>query len=193
MAKHRVTRALVVEAAARHVNTYGFSALTLAPIATELGVKIPSLYNHVDGLDGLQAALAGFGAQALFLRCQDAAIGRGGADALMAIAEAYRSYIILNAGTYAATLHPQRQPNPELAQANHALMELFERILIPFELSPTDRIHVLRGLRSIVHGFATLESAGGFGLPIDKNASFQAIVSAYINSIQKPRRSVSLL
>ena len=72
MAKQRVTRALVVEAAARHVNTYGFAALTLAPIAAELGIKIPSLYNHVDGLDALQAALAGFGAQALFLRCQDA-------------------------------------------------------------------------------------------------------------------------
>ena len=77
MAKQRVTRALVVEAAARHVNTYGFAALTLAPIAAELGIKIPSLYNHVDGLDALQAALAGYGAQALFLRCQDAAIGRG--------------------------------------------------------------------------------------------------------------------
>jgi AcrR family transcriptional regulator len=193
MAKHRVTRALVVEAAARHVNIYGFAALTLAPIAAELGVKIPSLYNHVNGLDALQAALAGYGAQALFLRCQDAPIGRGGADALLAIAEAYRSYIILNAGTYAATLHPQRQPNPELAQANLALTELLERILIPFELSAADRIHVLRGLRSIVHGFATLESAGGFGLPIDMNASFQTIVSTYITSIHKPRRAVTLL
>jgi AcrR family transcriptional regulator len=193
MAKHRVTRILVVEAAARHVNTYGFAALTLAPIAAELGIKIPSLYNHVDGLDALQAALAGFGAQALFLRCQDAAIGRGGADALLAIAEAYRSFIILNPGIYAATLHPQSQPNPELVQANQSLMELLERILIPFELSGADRTHVLRGLRSIVHGFATLEESGAFGLPIDMNVSFHTIVMAYIASINKPRRAVSLL
>ncbi len=193
MAKHRVTRALVVEAAARRVNTYGFAALTLAPIAAELGIKIPSLYNHVNGLDALQAALAGFGAQALFLRCQDAAIGRGEADALLAIAVAYRSFIILNPGIYAATLHPQSQPNPELVQANRSLMELLERIIIPFELSGADRTHVLRGFRSIVHGFATLESAGGFGFPIDMNASFQIIVSTYITSIHKPRRTVSLL
>jgi AcrR family transcriptional regulator len=193
MSKQRITRALVIEAAARHVNTFGFASLTLAPIASELGIKIPSLYNHIDGLDGLQAALAGYGAHQLFLRCQDAAIGRGGAEALAAIAEAYRSYIILNAGTYAATLHPQRQPNPELAQANHALMELFERILIPFELSSTDQIHVLRGLRSIVHGFATLEAAGGFGLPIDMNMSFQTIVTGYIANIKRPQRSVPLL
>ncbi len=193
MSKHRVTRALVIEAAARHVNTYGFPALTLAPIAAELGIKIPSLYNHVNGLEALQAELAAYGAHALFLRCQDASIGRGGADALIAIAESYRRFIILNPGTYAATLHPQHQPNPELAHANAALMELFERILIPFELAATDRIHVLRGLRSIVHGFATLEQAGAFGLPIDMNASFHTIVTTFITSIQKPRRAVSLL
>jgi hypothetical protein len=51
----------------------------------------------------------------------------------------------------------------------------------------------LRGLRSIVHGFATLEESGAFGLPIDMNVSFHTIVMAYIASINKPRRAVSLL
>jgi hypothetical protein len=72
-------------------------------------------------------------------------------------------------------------------------MELLERILISFELSGSDRTHVLRGLRSIVHGFATLEESGAFGLPIDMNVSFQTIMTAYIASIHKPRRTVSLL
>jgi AcrR family transcriptional regulator len=193
MARHSITRALVVEVAARHVNSHGYAALALAPIATTLGIKLPSLYNHVDGLDGLRAALAGYGAQALSVRCRDAAVGRGGADALWAIADAMRSYIILNPGTYAASLAPQTAPNLELAQANHELTELLERILIPYELNCAERTNVLRGFRSLVHGFATLETADAFGLPIDMNSSFQTIMQHYIAGIKRPQRSAALL
>jgi AcrR family transcriptional regulator len=49
----RVDTEIVTEAAARVVDADGLPALTLARLASELGVAAPSLYKHVAGLDDL--------------------------------------------------------------------------------------------------------------------------------------------
>jgi WHG domain-containing protein len=36
----------------------------------------------------------------------------------------------------------------------------------------------VRALRTAVHGFAALEAAGGFGRPLDRDASFRRLVDA---------------
>jgi AcrR family transcriptional regulator len=46
--------AAVVSAAAELIERRGFEALTLSALASELGVKPPSLYAHVGGLDDLR-------------------------------------------------------------------------------------------------------------------------------------------
>src|SRR5919109_5367880 len=57
---HRVglDQATVVEAAARLVDEEGLEQLTLGRLAERLGVRTPSLYNHVAGLSGLKHDLA---------------------------------------------------------------------------------------------------------------------------------------
>jgi hypothetical protein len=45
-------------------------------------------------------------------------------------------------------------------------------------LQGEDAIHGLRAFRSMVHGFATLEVAGGFGMPQDCDESFRRLVHA---------------
>lgn len=49
-----------------------------------------------------------------------------------------------------------------------------------YGLDEAAAIHAVRGLRSIVHGFATLELAGGFGLPLDCDESFLRLLRAYV-------------
>ena len=60
----------------------GLEAVTLARVAHALGVKPPSLYNHVDGRDGLVRAIALRGLGELTDALRRAATGRAGADAL---------------------------------------------------------------------------------------------------------------
>jgi len=43
-------------------------------------------------------------------------------------------------------------------------------------LSGEEAIHAARGLRAAVHGFATLEIAGVFGLPLDLDESFTRLI-----------------
>jgi len=45
-------------------------------------------------------------------------------------------------------------------------------------------IHGLRAFRSMVHGFATLEVAGGFGLPQDCDESFRRLVGSLVVGLQ---------
>jgi hypothetical protein len=49
-----VSRQQAVAVAAELVDAYGLERLTLAEVAQRLGIRLPSLYNHVDGLPGMQ-------------------------------------------------------------------------------------------------------------------------------------------
>src|SRR5512134_3341802 len=100
MPRAGLDKGAVVAAAAAILNTKGVEALTLNRLAQELGVKTPSLYNHVDGLPGLYRELALLNARTLGERVAQAAIGKAGPAALMAIAKAYRAYIKEAPGVY---------------------------------------------------------------------------------------------
>ena len=56
--KAGLDHATVVQAAATLADTAGIGQLTLANLAERLGVRTPSLYNHVAGLPGLRRDLA---------------------------------------------------------------------------------------------------------------------------------------
>jgi len=186
--------AAVVQAAAALVDAEGLEALSLTRLARTLGVKAPSLYNHIGGLPGLQRALALAGYRDLAQRIADAAIGRAGPDALLAVADAYRAYIKAHPGVYTAGLRAsdnQATTDDELIQEEERLLQIVMRIIHIFDLAGDDAIHAARGLRSLVHGFATLEIAGGFGLPIDLDESFQRLVQMLILGMQQQSKSIS--
>ena len=168
----------MIDAAAALADRDGFDALTLGAVAAALGVRPPSLYNHVAGLDGLRRDLALRGVQELGERIRDAAVGRAGTDALAALAEAYRAYARERPGLYRAL---QRAPAPgdaELAAAAERLLQPILAVLAGFGLWGDDVIHAARSLRSAMHGFVELERLGGFGIDVDLDASYRFMVAA---------------
>src|SRR5512133_2349793 len=89
-------KAQVVQAAAALANTEGLEALSLGRLAERLGIQTPSLYNHIDGLPGLQRELALLSTRQLGERLGQAAIGKSGRQALLAVAQAFRSFVRAN-------------------------------------------------------------------------------------------------
>lgn len=75
----------VVEAAAGIADADGLEAVTLARVAADLGVRAPSLYNHVDGRRDLLRAIAVLGVRELTAALREATVGRSGAEALAAV------------------------------------------------------------------------------------------------------------
>jgi AcrR family transcriptional regulator len=181
-------REIVVRTAAELVNAGGLDALTINHLARELQVQPSSLYNHIDGLGALWRELALLNMRALGRSLTDAAVGRSGTAGVMALAQAYRDYVKQNPGLYQASLRASRndeQPDPELQEAEDQIVRVALAVVDAFGRSGEDAVHAVRGLRSAIHGFATLEVSGGFGLPLDLDESFRRLIDTIIRGMQR--------
>jgi AcrR family transcriptional regulator len=195
-------KAAVVQAAVDLLDGEGPNSLSLKALGDRLGVQTPSLYNHVDGMPGLLRELSLRNALDLGTCLGDAAMGRSGTPALEAVAQAYRFYIKQHPGLYMASLRASGAqmsdstplsgtelvdkglPYPALAAAEERVVRVVLAVLVSFGLEGDDALHAVRGLRSLVHGFASLEIAGGFGLALDCDESFRRLVAMFIRGLE---------
>lgn len=183
-----LTKDIVVQAAADLINAEGLEALSLGRLAKELGIRTPSLYNHVDGLPGLMRELSILNARNLADRLNDAAIGKSGPELVKAVMQTIRTYIKEYPGLYLSTVRAsgtQPQVSPELEQEEVRSVKVGMAAMASFGLDGEDAIHAVRGLRSVVHGFATLEISGGFGIPLDLDESFSRLVDYFIAGLER--------
>ena len=181
----RLDQSSVVEAAVKLVDDEGIVQLTLGRLAERLIVKTPSLYNHVAGLPGLKRDLKLYCLRDLLDRIMRATIGKSGPDAILALADAYRAYARQTPGRYALTSQAPTPGDPEVQEAARQVVEVVLAVLAPFKLGEEDAIHAIRGLRSIVQGFISLEVAGGFGIPIDTEKSFHWLIHLFIDGLSR--------
>lgn len=184
-----IGREQVIAVAAELADVHGLEGLTLAQVAERLNIRIPSLYHHVAGLAGLRRELALLAVRELMERMRNAAVGKSGDAAVIALAQAYREYATKHPGRYAATVRAPDPNDRELAQLSDEIIRVVLAVLEPYQLPQASLIHAVRGLRSIVHGFALLEIAGGFGMPLDRDESFRLLVhffTAGLRSVGQP-------
>jgi AcrR family transcriptional regulator len=174
--------ALVGEAAAL-ADERGLEFVTLSNLAERLNVRAPSLYNHIESADELQHQLSLFALQALCDEIARAAIGRNGAAGLHAVANAYREFAKQHPGMYGATLRALR-PDDAAAQAiSGQMLDVMRAVLAPFNLDEDRSIHAMRGFRSLVHGFVSLESVNGFGLKQNIDESFDFVLRSFVSGL----------
>lgn len=171
-----LSRQQVVEAAARLVDEEGADALSLTRLATQLGVRTPSLYNHIGGLDDLRRALGLRVADALAEVGRQAAMGKAGLDALIAVADAFREEVKAHPHTYAYG-QVARPDDEEWSRRSWRAVEPILAILAGYGIEGEEAIHAARSLRAAIHGFVMLEIAGGFGLDVDVDESYRALVA----------------
>jgi AcrR family transcriptional regulator len=186
--RSNLTKEIVVQAAADLLNSDGPDALSLNRLAEKLDIRTPSLYNHVDGLPGLMQELSILNARNLANRLSDAAIGQSGPALVMSVMQAYRSYIKEFPSLYLSTLRVsgmQEQIDPALEREEARSLKVALAVMDSFGLQGEEALHAVRALRSLAHGFATLEVNGGFGMPLDLNESFARLVDLLIAGLQK--------
>jgi AcrR family transcriptional regulator len=172
-----LTPALVTEASAALADEIGFSQLSMGLLAERLGVKTPSLYKHVAGQADLNHRIAVLAMTELADAIRDATQGRSGSDALIAGAHAMRSYVKEHPGRYAAgnAAEPTGPDDPLIAAAGRVLAS-WSAMLHGYRIDPDQEIHALRMVRTILHGFATLEVAGNFRIDADVDDSFNWMI-----------------
>jgi AcrR family transcriptional regulator len=178
-----LTTDAVIDAAMALVESDGAAALTLSRVARELGVKPPSLYNHVEGLDDLRRGVGIRVVEDLGRRLGAAAMGRTGRPALRAVAGELRSYAATHPALYEVSAQ-MRIEDEAFAVVSLRAVEPVMAILRGFDLAEEETIHAARTLRASLYGFVSLERAGGFGLDVDVDASFEWLVDCLAQTLE---------
>lgn len=182
----------VVAAAAELADEVGLEALTLTALAERLGVRQPSLYKHLAGLPAVHRGIAVTAKRELGEVLARAAIGRSGADALRALARAYRDWAIAHPGRYAVTTRAPAPGDLDDEAASAAVVDVVARVIAPLVGTASDDpadaadapmapevVHAIRTLRAVLHGFVLLEREGGFGLPTGVADSFDYAIERF--------------
>ncbi|MEZ5244186.1 MAG: TetR-like C-terminal domain-containing protein [Acidimicrobiales bacterium] len=182
-ARAGLTRHDVVGEALRMLDEGGRLAdITLGELARRLGIRPQSLYAHVDGTDGLARAVAVAGLHALASDVTEAAIGASGTDAAAAVVRAHLSFARRRPGLYEAAIHPPGD-DPDLLLAIDAAGSPLERILTSMGIEPDERVHWTRVFLASVYGFAVLQQAGRFALPVATSVSEDRLVEMLTDSL----------
>ena len=185
MARAGLSTQSVLDAAAQIADRDGLAAVTLARLASDLGVKPPSLYKHVESLDDVHRGLALNGLKTAFERLQQATVGKARDDALFAFAHAYWQFARERPGLYLASLRAARPGENELAAAGEKLIGIVLAVLAGYGVDGDDALHATRGLRAVVHGFVSLDAMGGFRLKLDLGESFDRLLGAFAEDLRR--------
>ncbi|MEX3624017.1 TetR/AcrR family transcriptional regulator [Viridibacillus arvi] len=174
---------IILEKTTELVDENGVDKLSLGSLAEKLGVRPPSLYNHFEGLNGLKQKLAIHGVEKLHEYMLQAAVGKAGDDAVRAVSAAYIQFVRTHPGLYDASNRFADTNDIELQRAQESVVKLVVQVLQAYNLNDETAIHMVRGLRSILHGFTSIEHMGGFGMPLDIDASFLILINTFIEGI----------
>jgi AcrR family transcriptional regulator len=189
-ARAGLDQAIVVQAAAKLADTEGWENISLATLATQLGVRTPTLYHYVEGLPGLRRELALYGLRESTKRLGRAVMGKAGDEAVIALAEAYRAFAHEHPGLYEATTRAASPDDDKLQAASWEVLDVALRALSSYKLSQEDAFHAIRMLRSFVHGCVTLEAVGGFGMPLEVDETFRRLIAMYLQYLHAPDKTV---
>lgn len=183
-AKRGLDSQTILNAAAELAEEKGLENVSLLQVAQKLGVKSPSLYNHLSGLQELSSGMAKLAISRLEDAIRTAAVGRSKEDAWVAIAFAYRKFAKENPELYKAILRFPDYNDSSVQEAGHAVVRILYQVMEPYPYSKEETINFVRGFRSALHGFVSLEEAGFFqSTEANVDKSYEQLVSRLISTL----------
>jgi AcrR family transcriptional regulator len=174
----------LIQAATEIADTLGLEAVTIASLAQKLKIRSPSLYNHVNGLPDLRRQLALSGFAQMSEQFTSTLAGKSGDDAIRAFSYAYLSFARAHPGLYQAMQRAAAPDDKLLQEAGREVVGMAINALEGYGLRGDAAIHAVRVMRSVLHGFSSLEKQGGFGLPLDLDVTFRLLIDTFLDGIK---------
>ena len=173
----KLSREIIVNAALTFLDRDGWDALTINALATQLGTKGPSLYNHVHSLEDLRRTVRMRVIDDIITMLNRAGEGRARDDAVLVMAGAYRSYAHHHLGRYSAfTRMPLGGDDPEYTAATKGAAAPVIAVLSSYGLDGEDAFYAALEFWSAMHGFVLLEMTGVMDDIIDTDTVFSDMV-----------------
>lgn len=183
MPRAGLDQAAVIERGADLLDSCGPQGLNLAAVADSFGVRVPSLYKHVDGMPGLRRGITLSAKTDLARAIGQAVAGTTQDAAVTALASAYRRWALAHPGQYPTTVRAPVPGDEQDAAVSAALLEVVLGVLAGYDLHGDDAIDATRFLRSALHGFVALETSDAFELPVDLQRSWDRLVASVATAL----------
>jgi AcrR family transcriptional regulator len=181
----KLSRDAIVNSALVFLDREGWDALTINALATQLGTKGPSLYNHVQSLDDLRRTVRMRVIDDIIGMLNTVGQGRTREDAVVTMASAYRSYAHHHPGRYSAfTRMPLGGDDPEYTAATRAAAGPVLDALASYGLDGENAFYAALEFWSALHGFVLLEMTGVMD-DVDTDAVFTDMVLRLAAGMQK--------
>lgn len=161
----RVTKMAVIQAASDLADEKGLDHLSLKAVAERLGIRTPSLYNHIDSLEDLLRAVAHSGMKAMNQRMTRAAIGKSGETALRAVAAEYLRFMVEHCGVYETIQWATWHGTGETEKLFADYMDLLKRLIFSCGFGAEYTSEILNLLAGFLHGYTTLQLRYAFSDP----------------------------
>lgn len=175
-------RETIIRTARQLIEQVGVEQLSLAQLATALGIKAPSLYRHVSNKTELLQGVVTLTFEELF-KVYNEALRQTPSDPkaqLLAILRAHRSFAHANPETYVlaftTTVPEQRADERALEQMAWPIQEIMAAVVGPARSLPA-----LRGALALAHGFVMLELKDQLRRGGDLTEAYEAAIEAYLS------------
>ena len=157
----KLSREAIVNAALAFLDRESWDALTINALATQLGTKGPSLYNHVHNLEDLRRAVRMRVVDDIIGMLNRVGAGRQRDDAILVMAGAYRSYAHHHPGRYSAFIRlPLGGDDPAYTEATRSAATPVMEVLASYGLQGEEAFYAALEFWSAMHGFVLLEMTG---------------------------------
>ena len=177
MVRRKLNQSRVLDAAELLVAKGGTVHLSLASLAQVLGVKPPSLYKHIDDLQGLRVALAVRAWEGIAGLTAD--LAREGGDPRQ-MARRWWRFAHERPGLFDAAEDPRVHNEPAVAAMRARAEARAERIFEQAGLEGIDAEHAWRALRGLVAGMTHVSRQHQRGSAIGMQESFSRALGALV-------------
>ena len=181
----KLSRDGIIDGALTFLDREGWDSLTINALATQLGTKGPSLYNHVNSLEDLRRAVRIRVIDDIITMLNRVGEGRARDDAVLVMAGAYRSYAHHHPGRDSAfTRMPPGGDDPEYAAATRGAAAPVMSVLSSYGLAGDEAFYAALEFWSALHGFVLLEMTGVMD-DIDTDAVFSDMVLRLATGLER--------
>ena len=181
MARAGLSRDLLIREAAALIAERGTAALTMRALAERLGVRAPSLYNHIRNQQELLREVGVYALRELE-KDIDAAQGASPKEQLAEIARRYRRFARREPALYEVLLHIPDTEDPTLISLGRLLGERVSSLTCT-GLPEKERLDFMRAFRSALHGFTALEAKGFFSGADTTDRSFEYLIACLLEKL----------
>ncbi len=193
MASKGLTKEIIIAEAVACMERTGQPAISLHELARRLGIKTPSLYNHIRNTRELRHEVFRYAIDKFVAHQRAATAHKERDEAVRAFAQAYHTFATQNKGLYRLIMSIPSEEDAQAKELAIPLLDTVVEILSGYGLTEEAIAHWQRVFRAILHGFISQEDLGYFYYydSIELNKSREIAVQCFLDGLHAGLRESS--